>query len=634
MGDSESGRTPVRAAGARRRARALLAALCLLAVPAALAGVASLTFSPAALREAMIAEIRKATGLAALAQGRAVLVVLPQPHVNVEAVSFADPAGALRVEAQELKAYLRVGALLRGRLEVASATLVRPDIHVDLSARGAPVVGAPDSSLARALAAPAATPQAHADEARLGALTIVEGRAAVVAASGTESVLERIDATLDWRRPGDPARLAGSAAFRGYAAEFSVVVDRPADLLRGASSNVNLSLDGPRLSLSGQGEAAFAPKPQFSGRLAASAASLRKLAEAGGYFVALPAPLEDFSLTADVNLTTPAASFSNLRLRLDGNEYEGALAVLTEEERPALAGTLAAGRVSLRPFFARLAPLVSREGQWTREPFELDEHDLADLDLRISASRLALPGLDLKDAAVSLMKRGPRLDVGLIEAGVGQGTIKGRASFVKTEAGLEARVSAALNGVDAAALQPSGGEPRRLSGAAVASASAQGTGRSMAELMRSLEGSAQASLAQGEILGLNLAAGLRSVEGRPLSLAQDIRYGSTSFESAGFGLKIAHGVAQIVDGRLDGRSFELAFAGRIDLGERALDAQATAQSTAKPADASDRTPRRFSFEVSGPFDDLVLTPDAQSLIRRSDAAAPLFGRGVKPAPAN
>lgn len=633
MGDSESGRTPVRAAGARRRARALLAALCLLAVPAALAGVASLTFSPTALREAMIAEIRKATGLVALAQGRAVLVVLPQPHVNVEAVSFADPAGALRVEAQELKAYLRVGALLRGRLEIASATLVRPDIHVDLSARGAPVVGAPDSSLARALAAPAAKAQA-ADEARLGALTIVEGRAAVVAASGAQSVLERIDATFDWRRPGDPARVAGSAAFRGYAAEFSVVVDRPAELLRGASSSVNLSLDGPTLSLSAQGEAAFAPKPQFSGRLAASAASLRKLAEAGGYFVALPAPLEDFSLTADVNLTTPAASFSNLRLRLDGNEYEGALAVLTEEERPALSGTLAAERVSMRPFFARLAPLVSRDGQWTREPFELDEHDLADLDLRISASRLALPGLELRDAAVSLMKRGPRLDVGLIEAGAGQGTVKGRASFVKTEAGLEARVSAALNGVDAAALQPSGGEPRRLSGAAVASASAQGTGRSMAELMRSLEGSAQASLAQGEILGLNLAAGLRSVQGRPLSLAQDIRYGSTSFESAGFGLKIAHGVAQIVDGRLDGRSFELAFAGRIDLGERALDAQATAQSTAKPADASDRAPRRFSFEVSGPFDDLVLTPDAQSLLRRSDAAAPLFGRGVKPAPAN
>ena len=169
----------------------------------------------------------------------------------------------------------------------------------------------------------------------------------------------------------------------------------------------------------------------------------------------MPAPFEDFALNAEANISADSASFSSLHLQLDGNYYDGALALITGEKRPILSGTLAADSLSLRPFIANRAPALAHDGQWSRDAFDLDWENFADVDLRVSAARLSLPGLDLEDAAFSVLNQKDRLDIALIEAKAYSGNLKGRASFAKTDAGLEMRASGGASDVDIAAVWPS-----------------------------------------------------------------------------------------------------------------------------------------------------------------------------------
>jgi AsmA protein len=67
------------------------------------------------------------------------------------------------------------------------------------------------------------------------------------------------------------------------------------------------------------------------------------------------------------------------------------------------------------------------------------------------------------------------------------------------------------------------------------------------------------------------------------------------------------------------------FSGRANVADRTLDLHATARG--EPA--GERAPAQLGFAISGGWDDPSIAPDAEGLIRRSDAAAPLL---PKPAP--
>ncbi|VFU10597.1 conserved protein of unknown function [Methylocella tundrae] len=587
-------------------------------------------FSTNVLRNEIIAQIRRMTGLIAISQGHAVFVVLPQPHISIDNIRFADPSGALRIDAAYLKGYLRVAALLQGRLEIASATLGEPEMVINLDGHPMPS----DSAIGRAANAKSSSPQAtSADEARLGVVSLVDGSARLTSSLGDGDLwIDAINVTLDWRKLGAAANLTGTARFRGQSADIAAIVDHPTDLMRGEQSALSLKVNGPALSLSAEGNLASAPKAQSTGRIFASAPSLRKLVETGGYFVELPAPFQDFALTSDASIGASGASFSNLRLQLDGNAYEGALAVMMGQAKPILSGTLATSDLSLRPFLANLSPALGRDGQWSHDAFDLDEENFADVDLRVSAARLALPGIELEDAAFSLMNQKQRLDIALIEARAYQGSVKGRASFAKTGAGLAMHGSAVFSGVDAAGVWPNSIESWKVEGALTAAGNVESTGANMSELMRNLNGHAQIALERGQIGGINLDQALRWIDTRPLGLADDIRYGGTGFDELGFSLRIAKGVAEIEDGRMRGRNLALGFGGSIDIGERALNVHATATTAGGEVKPGAERPK-FSFDLAGSFDDLALIPDARSLIRQSGAAAPLFSSapdGVKP----
>src|SRR5262249_52199940 len=73
--------------------------------------------------------------------------------------------------------------------------------------------------------------------------------------------------------------------------------------------------------------------------------------------------------------------------------------------------------------------------------------------------------------------------------------------------------------------------------------------------------------------------------------------------------------------RITGPSVRLAVAGQASLPTRDLDLKGVATLVSTPSSDEFQLP----FAVKGPWPDPILLPDAQSLTRRSGAAAPLLG---------
>ena len=87
-------------------------------------------------------------------------------------------------------------------------------------------------------------------------------------------------------------------------------------------------------------------------------------------------------------------------------------------------------------------------------------------------------------------------------------------------------------------------------------------------------------------------------------------------------LKISEGTVTVADVKIDGSAVRLALAGSASIPARELDLTGTAALVA--ASKPEAPPFELPFTVQGSWDDPIMLPDPEALIRRSGAAAPLL----------
>jgi AsmA protein len=86
-------------------------------------------------------------------------------------------------------------------------------------------------------------------------------------------------------------------------------------------------------------------------------------------------------------------------------------------------------------------------------------------------------------------------------------------------------------------------------------------------------------------------------------------------------VKFSDGIATVDDVRVEGPAARLTLTGTASVPSREYDLKGTASLVSAP-----NTPSEFDlpFVVQGPWDDPLIFPDPESLIRRSPASAPLL----------
>ena len=598
------------------------------AVVALVLGLAPWTFSGSAMRNELAQQVRETTGLIAEANGRATLALLPRPRIKVEDVTIRDREGKLLIKSAALRGNLRVLPAFAGKMELSSLSLAEAQIDVDLDGRHLSDQGA----IARAMEArPETREAAKADKARLASLSVHNATARLTRGGALVNKLEKLDATLDWRSLDRPAGLRATFAFADENVDVTAWLGQPAQVLRGESSPVSLRLESPSLTINADGIATGGATPSYAGKFLVEAPSLRNVLNRNNIYLPLPGPLGALSLSADARVTPRSIQLSDLRFKLDEGAYEGAVILSGHQGRPALMGTLATKALQIDPLLAQIPSLRDGGGRWSGASLPKPDLARADVDLRISANRATLGRTEIRDVGFSLLVTRGKAELSIAEAKAFGGALKARVSAQAstTGSGYLVQANAGFLKVDSAAMLGELFRSQTFSGEANGDFALIGEGASISQVLNSLRGTASVDLANGDIGGIDLENALRRLEKQPLSVASSIRNGRTSFRTANLGLDIAAGVATVRRFEAKGAGVEVSASGAVSIARRQLDVAIRARQAGRD---EDKAAPQLSMDLRGNWDEPNLVIDAQSLIRRSQAAAPLL-QGPAPKPA-
>jgi AsmA protein len=568
-----------------------VAIVALLAVGAAAIGLAPSFLSADALDKDVAAQIRGSTGFSTAIDGTTHFRLFPQPRIDIENVAFSDPADAVRINTAAFSAYPRILPLLVGRIEVGRVALYQPDIRIAIDRK--PIK--PEGAIRRF--AQSSTPQ-PTNALLLGRIDIVDGHVRIETQDTHALEFDAVDMSVDWPSAYASAALNGEFAVHGAPIGVQAWLAQPMELLHGGQSATILRLQSDVLTLSTSGRVSTGPRIQYVGQVSASAASLRKLAEIAGYSFPRHGTFADLDVHADVDWEGASAALSNLHMSLDGNDYEGSLAIESQGGLPRFSGTLASDFVDLTPFLAGVPEPDSSTALWNHQALDLSDLRFADLDLRISASRLRLYDMEVGDAALSLVTKPGLIDLALAEATSNHGTVEGRVSLAAKGRTLAFHVNGTGQNIDISRAVIGGRRP--LSGVLDASLALDSGGADLPHLVQGLAGRAEISIADGRVNGADLAATLQAagskIPGEPIAFLP----GTTAFNNLSFGLQLANGLAQIQQGKFGAPDVTLNFAGNADFAHRRLDLAALGEATQSLSRRTQSQP--LSLRLEGSFD--------------------------------
>ena len=605
------------ATGIKRLGLAVVAAF----VAGAIAlGVVSLLIPADTARDAVRAEIKAATGFDPVLGGPVTVSFFPTGTVSFgDVVLFGPGRAAPALVANRLVARLRSLPLLAGRIEISDIVLDQPQINIDIDADGnsnwTPLL----ASLARALAdngnragRGAAFAQIHVDK---GMMVVRD------AIHDVSETLTGIDLALAWPAGAKSFAASGSFLWRDETVDVSFALGDLLSALTGKVSSLKLRLSGAPMKIAFDGTMSNSPSLKVDGALSVDAPSLRDAMRWTGNMPPPGGGFGRFTLKAKTNLVGSNLALSGVNLELDGNVAEGVLSYASTGRRT-WQGTLAVDALDLTPYVSTVRLVTSNNRDWDRMPIALDGLSGFDLDLRLSAAKVTIGDARLGRTAVAANLRGGRLALTIGESQAYKGVITGSVTLAKAKAGAEfkAQVLFANVDLDAALAQLFG--IKRLEGKGQLAFAVEAAGESVMAMTRTLNGTAKVTGAQGAITGVNLEQLLRRLERRPLSGSGDFRSGRTPYDRLSVVLAIAQGAVTVETIRMEGPTVRLGMAGSASIPTRELDFKGTASLVAAAADGAPAF--ELPFIVQGSWNDPIMLPDAQSLIQRSGATAPLL----------
>ena len=566
------------------------------------------------VRQQVLGEIRSVTGLEPVLRGKASVSLFPTGSVSFDDVILGEPNQPALV-AERLTARLRFFPLLIGRVEIADVALDRPSIRVDLYANGQ----SNWSGLIEALTRSQATAQRVAafSEMRIdGGTVLIRDEARKI----TET-LSGVEFSLAWPSISKSFGATGRFIWRDAPMDASLTLADFPSALAGARSGLKLRISGTPLKAAFEGAISLRPTLKVEGTLAADATSLRNALIWAGQKPMPGGGFGRFAIKARTNVVGGTISLSSVNVELDGNAAEGVL-TFAVDGRQTLQGTLAADTLDLTPYVSTVRLLAANERSWSSGRITLDGLAGLDLDLRLSAANVVVSNAKIGRTAIAANLRGGHLVLTVGEAQAYGGVIKGSLALAESGQGVDVKSELQFTDVDLEACLGQLFGLRRLEGKGNMSLAVEGAGNSVLAVTRTLNGSATLNGVKGALAGLNVEQLLRRLERRPLSGGGEFRTGRTPYEKINVVLKIAQGTITVDEVTIDGTTVKLAMAGTASIPEREVDLKGTAALVAPPRPGA--APFELPFIIQGSWDDPIMLPDPEALIRRSGAAAPLL----------
>ena len=495
-------------------------------------------------------------------------------------------------------------------------SLERPHIAIDLEPNGQSNWGGLIGALAKSQK-PGAARSATFSEMRIdnGTITLRDR------VYGAAETLDHVNFSLAWPSISKTFGATGRFVWHDQPVDASMTLaDFPA-ALSGNRTGLKLRLGGKPGKVAFEGAISIRPTLKIEGTLAADSPSLRDAFAWAGQKPLPGGGFGRFAIKAQTNVVGGTIGLSGVNVDLDGNTAEGVLTFVVDG-RKTLQGTLAADKLDLTPYVSTVRLLTGNQHGWDAGRISLDGLNDSDFDLRLSAGKVIVSNAEFGRTAIGANLRGGKLVVTVGEAQAYGGVIKGSLSLAERTDSVDVKSQLNFDDVDLETCLGQLFGLRRLEGKGNIAVTVEGKGDSVLGVTHSLNGTASLSGQNGSIAGLDVAQLLRRLERRPLSGGGEFRTGRTPFNTISVNLKIVNGTAGVQDMTIAGAAVHLALAGSASIPERDLDLKGTAALvTASRAGAA---PYSLPFIVQGSWDDPIMLPDPEALLRRSGAAAPLL----------
>jgi AsmA protein len=570
-----------------------------------------------ALREAVEAQIRAVTGLDLVVKGNIDVSVFPGSYVSFHDVGLkGGGSGATALNVDVLTANLRLLPLLLQRFEIADVMMLRPQIHVVREANG-------DSNWTPFLETIARTMKPGADNpVSFSEIRIQDGVLSYQdAAHHASEKLDDIDLSLAWPSISRSFAATGQFDWRGERVDGAVSISDFVAALSGERSGLKARLASQPLKLAFDGAIADRTSMMMEGTLTIDSPSLRNALRwtgeaqpgSGGGF-------GRFALKARANVVGPSIALTNVNVELDGNVAEGVI-TFANNGRQTLQATLAADALDFTPYIQTFRLLASGARDWNRQLFDLNSLSSTDLDMRLSAARVTVGTSKLGRTAIGANLRGGALALSVGEAQVYGGVARGSFGIARSDAVADVKAQLEFTDVD---LQACAGElfgVNNLTGRGNLNVALTASGSSPFGLAQSLDGTATLTGHDGAVSGFNVEQLLRRLQRQPLSGTGSFRGGSTPYDNLTIAVKLSDGIATAQEVRVEGPATRITLTGTSSVPAREYDLKGTASliSATSGAAAFD-----LPFVVQGPWDDPLIFPDPDSLIRRSPASKQLL----------
>jgi AsmA protein len=569
-----------------------------------------------ALRQAVEAQIRAVTGLDLVVNGPIDVSVFPTSYVSFHDVGLkgggtSDPALSVDV----LTANLRLLPLLLQRFEIADVMMLRPHIDVVRGADGESNWTPFIDTIARTMK-PGSENQLSFSEIRIqdGVLAYQD------AGNHAKETLEDIDLSLAWPSISRSFAATGQFDWRGERVDGSISIGDFVAALSGDRSGLKARLASTPLKLAFDGTVADRTSMMMEGTLTIDSTSLRNALRWTGQAPPGSGGFGRFALKARANVVGASVALTNVNVELDGNVAEGVM-TYTNNGRQTLQATLAAGNLDFTPYISTFRLLASGARDWNRQLFDLNSLSSTDLDMRLSAAQVTVGSSKLGRTALGANLRGGALALSVGEAQMYGGIARGSFGIARADDVADVKGQFQFIDVD---LQSCASELfgiTKLSGRGNLNVALVASGSSPFGLAQSLDGTATLTGHDGAISGFNAEQLLKRLERRPLSGGGSFRSGSTPYDNLNIAVKFSDGIATVEDVRVEGPAARLTLTGTASVPAREYDLKGVASLVSAP----DAAPGfKLPFVVQGPWDDPLIFPDPESLIRLSPASAPLL----------
>jgi len=585
-------------------------ALCLGAIV-----LSSMVVSADSARDAVVAQVKAATGIEPAIRGPVNISIFPPDSVSLTDVVLGDNRNRPALAAQMVTARLKLIPLLFGRIEIADVVLVRPRIAIAFqNGTGNSNWSALIDTLSRTLKPTTTSSVVTFSEIRINDGTVVIEHPE----HKLREVLTHVEMSLAWPSISKSFGATGQFGWRTEVIEASLGIADFHAALTGETSGLKFKLAGPSMKVAFDGTMNTDPTLKIDGSISADVPRLRDLLRIAGRQPFIGKGFNKFMLKATVKAGGGTAALAPVNIELDGNAAEGVLTYSLGPRRN-VQGTLAAENVDLTPYVSTFHILANNARDWNRSPLTLDGLADTDLDLRLSAARITVGPTRIGRTALAANMRNGSFNLTVGESQVFNGLVTGSFTIAKAKSGAAVKSQMHFADVDLDSCLNQLFGIKRIDGKGTVALALDGSGDSVEAIMHTLNGDARLTSTNGALTGINAEQLLRRLERRPLSGTGDLRSGRTPYDKLNIAVKISDGVASVDDAVLDSPAVKLSINGTSSIPARELDLRGTATLV-----ASNDGGFELPFVISGPWDDAIVLPDPQSLIRRSGAAQPLL----------